>query len=232
MKTLMLSDEEYNILKNSKTPEELWSIKDSLMNSDTLLKYHDKKYVILRCLSSNEHNKYIINGTADGSIIANNINVWHYNNTGTTYNFAAMVNAGYYTGILSSVSNPIFLPVVSGTNSTCNASYTLGCSELLSDNITNLASSYGQPYTVNVYTAYEVPRYGVQSGKATTNLSALAKPNKTSTIYSIVANKPIINGNAVHNTTATWVTVNLQIHQCFRPIFQFIDNNKSINLYN
>ena len=58
----MLSDEEYNILKNSKTPEELWTIKDSLMNSDALLKYHDKKYVAIQCLSLEQYNKYIKNG--------------------------------------------------------------------------------------------------------------------------------------------------------------------------
>lgn len=61
---------------------------DNILNSKTISTSIDEdnnihfidnnKKIAIRLLSLNEYNKYIVNGTADGSITKNNINVWHY----------------------------------------------------------------------------------------------------------------------------------------------------------
>ena len=39
---------------------------------------NNNKKISIRLLSLDEYNKYIVNGTADGSVTKNDMNVWHY----------------------------------------------------------------------------------------------------------------------------------------------------------
>ena len=220
----MLSDEEYNILKNSKTPEELWTIKDSLMNSDALLKYHDKKYTAIQCLSLNQYNNYIINGTCDGAISKRDINAWHHTNNPSKVGFYSADRA--YTPSNSDLTT--YLKAGRSTSYT----YT-GYSENIQNNIN--ANSYNcltNDFTIKGQ-AFFWSGYSNVGWCGGNLLSKTIKQSftlsKTSSSYQSETMTSV--GDLPYGNGKFYLYLSVLFYSCFRPAFKFIDNNKSKTIY-
>lgn len=218
----MLSDEEYNILKNSKTPDELWTIKDSLMNSDALLKYHDKKYISIQCLSSEQYNNYIINGTCDGAITKRDINTWNHANNPNVIGFYSADRA--YTPADKDLT--IYLKTASAISHT----YT-GYSENIQNNIntnaynclTNDFTIKGQSFYWSGYGYWCTGNLVSKTIKQSFTISKTSNSYQSETITS-VGGRPYGGGNF-------YLYLSVLFYSCFRPAFKFIDNNKSKTIY-
>lgn len=232
----MLSDEEYNILKNSKTPEELWSIKDSLMNSDALLKYHDKKYISIQCLSSEQYNNYIKNGTLDGAIEKNNVNTWHYDNSNKSMTFLCVGGNQFNEAASYASSYPNHIRItaqsVAAYNTRYTGEYNIGLVELLNNNSLNSSLFFINDYTIYLCSVITTNGVGTGYGISTTYIRNLESIAKNLTTYSKLAVKPMVYLSYFkHYEEVSGVNLTLKLSTGFRPVFKFIDNNKSKTIY-
>ena len=74
-----LSSSECAAILNTNTPEELWNLKNTITSK--IVEQEDignNNYPTIRILSRNEYKKYVLEGSANGSITPNAANVWHY----------------------------------------------------------------------------------------------------------------------------------------------------------
>ena len=124
-----ISEQQLNEIKNSSSIEFLKSlILDNIKNNQD---ESSKESLILRTLSLNEYYKYIVNGTCNGSITANDKNTWH--------NFLTLN---------STVSHSV------GYGSTQCGVYNNIC-EILADNINNTyLRLLGNTWTITVTNPY------------------------------------------------------------------------------
>lgn len=110
MPILNLSKEQYNTFLNSNSLDDFINLRNSVEVVEGLVSI-PKDYIAIRSLSLNEYEKYINNGTCDGSISKDNINVWHYiDKLDSTYNYthtwsSIELTYNYNTYYLSVLSN-------------------------------------------------------------------------------------------------------------------------------
>lgn len=214
---MYIDNKVYKQLINSKTPEEFWNNKNLLdITSNPEL---NKDNVLIRTLSSDEYSKYIKNGTADGSITSNNVNVWH--NT-------SEVRKGYYSirGSDSSAWHSTNFTRAQCTNVDNNSTTILNI-ELLSNN----SSTIHYPSTYPIFIEYIAIWGGARYAQK-------AYANSIFSLNSFNMNKNIdviqhIITSTLRDASNGAINYNLYIRICtgFRPILNFIDNNKSTNIH-
>ncbi len=180
--------------------------------------------LIVRILSTNEYKKYIKNDTLNGSITAYNINVWH--------------------SLESSNKN---YDCVHGHNSTepVTFNYTY-YTELIADNLANqyLNSIYNHNYSLYYYLSYSYSANYDVGGRYYRTVSTNQSNFPSGFIYmNDVLNIPKSNAHPLVKTqTITRKSGSIQDHtynatfnfyyiSLFRPVFQYIDNQKSANIY-
>ena len=226
---MYIDNKVYKQLINSKTPEEFWNNK-SLLNINNNIEL-DKDDILIRSLSVNEYDKYIIKGTADGSISKYNVNTWHYNTT----------NPICYYFILGSINAQ---SCYNSIKSSCNL--TKNYNEITVMGINQMPgydSVFGRSYTLNSPTSINTEL--TQNNNSTfteTNKSNLIELsvqcyNYSSTgkhllVNKVDKNKPTYTySNFVNHYGEARLTVNYNFISCYRPVFNFIDNSKSTNIH-
>lgn len=170
----------------------------SLAGSNIINLPLDKKHMAIRILSLNELDKYIVNGTCDGSITANNINVWHWHDAGNIYNGACQTKK-------LGIHKMYFELSAYNTLNISKNRYIKSLNFYLRQGVatSTYVHSYNTPTTIDMA--------------------------KNSYIYSY-------NFGAEKGITAVndipWLGYyEVQYIMSFRPILQFVDNNKSINIH-
>lgn len=194
---MILSQEELNQIQSIDSLEELKSfIFDSIESNDNT---SNSENFCVRILSNKEYDKIIQSETLDGSIIKNDINVWHYYN-----NLPSNISFG------------------SATNS--NALMTTGSiiRELMLDNVSNTGASKAKTsFYCNAYCSWMGSNY-----TWTSNIVDYYNKNFASGRVHVSANGGI-RWDGYHRLAYAYYDVSL----AFRPVFQFIDNVKSKNIF-
>ena len=208
----------YNSIIENNTPEEVNRLRQLLSitkNADI-----DNKVCKIRVLSSNEYDKNLINGTADGSITAKNENVWHFNDS---VGKSAIVNANgayngefhyrmYYNPNVSVCSSGYYGPNTFGS---CPFIYEL--SQGNANNSCTLKKSFLSVIDV-FYVYYERPGATQKYGRKDFDIS-----------YSIGKSAITETGSVKPQNGSTKVDYSITVN--FRPVFDFVDNNKSTNIH-
>lgn len=240
----LISSPDFNV-NDPDTKKQLNNILDQI-NVYSYLN-HNKNYSGIRCLSKEEYDRYLINGTCDGSIIANNINVWHYDNNRSAkshllYSFGEDRNYNWSYQKMAQVSSEVsqlycyndvnnIIAVFENSrhnNPFPSRTYTYNYNvDILINNASN------KFYMKNAITLDCIALYFNQQ----TNKVQLSGGRKT--IYiPFDLNKNFTKNN--YSVTSTFsdggwnkltVTLNANLNTCFRPVFFYIDNNKSKNIY-
>ena len=231
MPILNLSKEQYNTFLNSNSLDDFISLRNSVEIVEGLINI-PKDHVAIRTLSLSEYNKYIKNGTLDGSIIKNDINVWNTK----TYNSQAYCTLAQDTyGGESSVQSTITNSVCEGLPTTHiivdknklpqNKIFYDSCIfELYQNNETNkVFTNFTHKYIICAYT-----HSGYSYSASRMNMKYITIPSVTKNCY---------NDSVINNITRTLnsknftTTLNLSLIGGFRPAFKFVDNNKSTNIH-
>ena len=229
---MYIDNKVYKQLINSKTPEEFWNNK-SLLNIDSNIEL-DKDDVLVRTLSLNEYNKYIVNGTCDGSIVKYSSQVWQYKTKLLTCygswnshsNPASFWDINKVDGSYPRPGQDGFIEQHGSESFTMNAPvYGI----MLTNNTAGQATYYCYPQKyllVSTNYAYNYVWYSKYISPSVTTYSA----NKNYT------NNVSVGTPSINNAMPGWggditVTVNLQAYSSFVPVFNFVDNNKSDNVY-
>ena len=208
----------YNNIIENNTPEEINKLRQLLSitkNADI-----DNKVCKIRILSSNEYNKNLINGTADGSIIAKNENVWHFNDS---VGKSALVNANgsygrefdykmYYNPNIAICSSGYYN---ANTFGSCTFTYELSQSNV--NNNCTLKKSFLSVIDV-FYVYYKRPGTDQRYNRKDFDIS-----------YPIGKNTITETGSIIPQGTTIKVDYNITTN--FRPVFDFVDNNKSTNIH-
>ena len=229
---MYIDNKVYKQLINSKTPEELWNNK-SLLSIDSNIEL-DKDDILIRTLSLNEYNKYVVNSTCDGSIVKYSNQVWQYKTKvftcfGTYTNFsnpASFWDTSKVDGSYPRPGQDGFIGQYSGNNFTMNVPvYGI----MLTNNTAGQATYYCYPQKYLLATVNRAYDY-VWSSKYISPSVTTYSANKNYT------NNVSVGSPSISNAMAGWgggitVTVNLQAYSSFVPVFNYVDNNKSDNIY-
>ena len=222
-----VSKELYNLIQNA---DDLQTLKNSVEEEVFSYLNHNKNYIKIRILSSNEFDKYICNDTLDGSISIKDSKVWNINYHGKSYlaniartNFAPdesylyndnqqffyvkSINYSYYQSWAATVifSDNIYYEYANNNTAnkcTCKRNYSEWCM---------------------VWIGYYPDRTRrIDTRRLVMESNILVDKNNSSIVTS---------QEQFRNFHGTIEGYNLYRHHCFRPAFRFIDNNKSKNIY-
>ena len=180
----------------------------------------------IRILSKNEYNKYIINGTLDGSITAGHYDVWNDNEVGESYEGVYYLYPDDGEGnqswdyVKQWLANPNFVYIGhNNLNKTYNINY-----ETLSDNTgeTNQRIKKYQPR----YDAITLWSGRYNGAVYNMNISF----NKNETMNKNLGYKTDYRVTADHVNPGK-IEMNFNLNSCFRPVFQFLNNQKSNNIF-
>ena len=244
VKTIILSEEEFSNLKNANTLEQLLDFKNNIINqgssnniqtnNNTIVQNDIDKYIGIRILSNQEWEKYIKNGTADGSILNKDINVWHYDNTPGEYGICGGGNNVNLSNALNpdpSITTMINFVAqrVSSTMNNYYARYNININAELSSknnnklcNLTLIRDTLLKCYTWgNRNNSSNI----IPSPLSTTLVSYQVDKNLAIIVYSAESTQK----NYLGEPCFTIITANINLS--FRPIFIIKDNNKSKNTY-
>ena len=230
MQVVNLTEQEKQLINNFTFEE----FKEYFFNSvvDNENNDSNNNLISIGILSINEYTKYIRNSTCNGSITANNINVWHIN----TYNSSAyciLVQDTY--GGEETVKNQITQSCCEGlptthtvidktTNNYVRTYYQTCMFELLQNNnqdkiYTNFTHKY-------IICAYVHSGYNYSSSRMTLKHITIPIVSKSH------ANNAIVdNVTRSYNSRNITTTLSVSVYGCFRPVFQYKDNQKSNNVY-
>lgn len=207
---MILNQNEINTIQNISSLE---ALKDYILNSVSTESGYTSDNISVRILSKEEYDKYIKNGTCDGAITANDVNVWH-----------KIINKSTYIGA-NNAANPnwnpssyagyeVFIPATYVGSRTY--AYTLPILfEMLLDNKTNVYLTQIESFPIKLHTS------GYGSQQYTTTINS-AYTNKNQSFSDWVWNGSCIDGG---------LNATLSSRYCFRPVLQYKDNKKSKNVY-
>lgn len=212
VKTIILSEEEFNNLKNANTLEQLLDFKNNIINqgssnniqtnNNTIVQNDIDKYIGIRILSKSEFNKYIKNSTADGSITANSNEVFHRDiHAPDEYLFCDRTKVGGYRETYTTNETVTYIEEFTQDNTLAEAF---------------LANGY-------IFRARSRAKQGAYSAEFRREL---IKRNKN--FNYIQENQRI---HARNSETDAIINLTYYEHMCFRPVFETKDNNKSKNTY-
>lgn len=189
-----------NIL-NSKT------ISTSIDEDNNIHFINNNKKIAIRLLSLNEYNKYIINGTCDGSITNDNVNVWHtVNHTKFSYYWKYSYDKDGWTHVERPVIDFLHEAIQNNTDSV----------------FTYIEPTHRFVFDMNFYgtSSSAVGKYNVDSKAFTTMNKSSAYASQHIDLYP-------------RSDWPNWMRVLTDIKWvvCFRPAFQIKDTNKSNNIF-
>lgn len=179
----------------------------------------DKNYIRIRLLSMKEYNKYIKNETFEGSITKNDKNVWNYQNVPGT-SFIYNYDSNDWTRYKQYMVNPNNVVCLSGGN---YHDYIYDCElffDILLDNNNDKFVTIRQ--SSGKYDCYFLDSHSSISISQSVEIPDIVSFDKNNYRISIT------NVSVRHPDLR--LTVNLLIGG-FRPVFQYIDNNKSKNVF-
>jgi len=216
----MMIDEKYNSLYNAiinaKSAEELWQLRETLKENNDIIDSSDK--MCIRCFSYNEYEKHLMNSSLDGSINIKDENVFHFCDTkgasGLLYYYSSEATA--YDSRLYNNPN-IDKRYVSGNR---YFGHVVFIYELISNNTNN--NCMLRKTMKSVLDIFYAHSGSLKYGR--TDFEISRDDNKKSTGY-LNQRTPAING-LVEEIRYTY-----DILFCFRPVFQYVDNNKSTNMF-
>ena len=216
------------------------SLLSSIINNRIVSYIHSDKDTIIRTLSKEEYEKYIVNGTCDGAVTSNSKNVYNHLFSPTIYGLTTghserlpTKNTTLYVYPLN--SNIILkfdrssLKYYDGTIHTHNEKI-FAC--MLTNNNYNMASTYSS-YSgyVESYGFYGHPSYGVLANYNYKNIVPGEYTNKENIQVILASLKSTSRWTEESRYSDANSTYNLVGQLSFRPVFQYKDNNKSKNLY-
>lgn len=221
---------------------------DNILNSKTISTSIDEdnnihfinnvKDIGVRILSLNEYNKYIINGTCDGSITKNNKSTWnttqysgfgyymiYYSYTPNLYKGLSVLEVSSNTYKVLQNSN--YIKDGRGANTFYGTQNTNVNFELVQNN--NFNKNYIKSSYTHIFEAlgfiYDGTRGVYQYGRLDLNECTLTK-NATLYTSSVNGKGYYSSGYGTYNTT-----INVTCTCNFRPAFQIKDTNKSNNIF-
>lgn len=202
---------------------------NNILNQINVYSYlnHNKNYIGIRCLSKEEYDKYLINGTGDGSITSSNENVYHFINSINKFTQEASYASGY------TVANYLDNQYYSNSPGAFIMRYSTSSIifyTLIQDNTTNTSFNKSKE---NI-TFYWVAKYGDSYNTWWSN-AITYNSNSISNIFScnknVTQNSVSINLGKFNACRSGVLYLTVIQNICFRPVFQYIDNNKSKNIY-
>ena len=210
----LISSNDYDIDLNKY--EAIRNLITNKNNNDTF----NINLINIRMLSISEYNKFIKNGTLDGSITQNDINVWHTLKYNEWYDYPS-VNGGFNTTQTKNYSQTFIGEL---------------CHDNTSENIVRLDQNnykcwmfayqkdWANPYDSSLYHAASSTKDAMECKIVNGNLNNLLKKNQYTLSQSFSVSKYISYYNMICNLTITYINA-------FRPCFSYKDNNKSIDMY-
>lgn len=217
MPILNLSKEQYNTFLNSNSLDDFINLRNSIEVNDELISI-PKNYIAVRTLSLTELNKYLKTSTLDGSIVANNANVWHYE---------VLPGKAYWNSDYGSYGGRKWNSTISSFNNAIHARTTniYINDEMVCNNSKNIIVIYR--FTNTTYDAVAVSNGGDAYRKVsiTTDLNTLISKNTN------ISSAKSITSYADYPAGSSYCYINIYAKSCFRPVFQFVDNNKSTNIH-
>ena len=229
----------YDDIKSSNTNDEIDQLIYLLTKNENESVNSNISFEI-RILSSNEYNKYIINGTCNGSIINCDENVWHsinydrslfvyYNSTDWTPYKGLEVNLLWYgdrtpygTAILQ--CNNVTIVKVGDSESYGTIFYYYY--SIVQDNSGNLCSISNKTVILeclgrNRNLTRSINDYNVYY------LGVFSEVSKSAVTYTL----PNLTGHHYHGHGLQNIWITPIIYNGFRPVFQYVDNRKSKNIF-
>jgi len=234
----IISDELYNEILNTEFPPELLNIKNSIINSNINNNQISKLNILIRTLSKNEYNAFIRNNTLNGAITKYDINSWHYDKCCDSSN-TFFVSSDWYGYPANSVDpyipeelrklNKQYFPG-NGQGSPYYQTYNFGNKnlEIINNNklsVCNVVihfSAYVALYAKSQYTGVTCKYFFVDDS------NLLIEKNFANKKFTLSSNIIYFHTNNSHSVK---FDVLCDANFCFRPVFQYIDNNKSKNIY-
>ena len=212
-------------LTDSETEEQINNINDSSDDNNFIFSSKNlRNKIAIRILSSYEYNKYVINGTCDGSISADSNNVYH-RQAEIYLNRVAVSNSGYLNNANSLINyneNTVYLDV-GGNSSTYRVTFDVYVHmDTVHDNIEKTCNILIKENSINQWNIANTPQ-----GK-----QKYMKTFPANSIYTI--NKDVTFSNLETCTSGgsdRYLYSRVQGCSSFRPCFNIIDNSKSANLF-
>ena len=217
----------YDDIKSSNTNDEIDQLIYLLTKNENESVNSNCSFEI-RILSSNEYNKYLINATLNGSIVAHNNSVW---NELTPHTYYLILNPSHSPYTVDGVNRAMSASMPFGNTTgftliSCkwddSTIYTHDINfniELLSDNssLNNVISGRNNHNRLCLCFAHS----GIRAGDIfSPNLT-----NKQLTHYT----SPLLSTNV--NSSGLIYKRYFRLPLAFRPVFQYIDNRKSKNIF-
>jgi len=226
-----LSDSEYNDLINSNSLEEIKNYLNNIIKKDEN-DNSNENLMIIRILSYDEHKKYITSSTLSGSISKNDINVWNNSDMVRyrTFSYEESYNGWNYSEYLRCFRNNTKIRIneilKENDNYDCffptggrvknSPSYFTQYNSLIQNNNNNNGNVYLIPSVIQFWTS----QGGYNNSYYRNDISYIYL-TKNQLKYTISFLKT--NGN--------WWFMEFNFVPAFRPVFNYIDNNKSNNIY-
>ena len=219
----VISDELYNEILNVEFPPELLKIKNSIIssNNENQGDISNKNSILVRTLSLNEYDKFIINNTCGGSITKNDIDVWHYIKNPVGNSYAATCSSGSPQGLdVSYLTHSVTYLGQIGAQ-TKNYNYTI-IYEICSTNSSNQHTAKNQQQCIcdAIVGNHNGIKYVYVQDRQTFQVNY--QTNKNIEYQQLIKN--VTYGSATIRFT-------FNVSMMFRPVFQYIDNKKSTNIY-
>ena len=205
----------YNSIIENNTPEEVDRLRQLLSitkNADI-----DNKVCKIRILSLKEYDDNLINGTADGSIIPKNENVWHFTSTQKR----GIIKETAYDANRLAYPVTYYVSLAHRDSSTVNE-YTYR--DIVQNNNNN---QHIGTYTESVYYQSLARRDRESNYEGSFTFPKSCNVNKNTITYS--QNFRVMSGAYQNGKYSAYFY--LYIHMSFRPVFDFVDNNKSTNIH-
>ena len=237
-----ISDDLYNQIINSNLEQPLKNLLISLQQDNNTF----NNAIAIRVLSSNEYKKYIDNGTLDGSITANNENVWHFVNGQDIIIFWQRYDQDKYTDseILNyvkqfvqnyySFNNIKTYKVIRIQTAQNNGVASFGniYYSIKQDNRTNTTSLIPDKQILYFFACSWGYVYAMNTWISDSESSRARYTCFYNEFYKNIAK----NSNNIYDSrTGSWRgsgygrSANVNFVTCFRPVFNYQDNNKSKN---
>ena len=215
----LISSDEFNNKSSEELSDILYNLSLALATNNKSL----KNCIGIRILSLNEYNKYISNGTADGSITKNDNNVWHNSCSFIKQAYLYSDNINERTSLSTNSFPGGFTDRTAISLASNSTTQTNVYSEQFSNNSKNITSSK-MLLQIGLYVNHWHSGFGGLNSKTLDNKDL----NKNKTDTKIASSISCSQGN---NYSVVSETIQYSIIYAFRPCFAIVDNNKSSGSY-
>ena len=234
----IFSDKQYDDFLNANTLEDFLNLRNNILNENNDNISFDEGLICVRMLSSNEYDNYIMINDLNGAITSGNVNVWNHLTQGvsyygiTSYDGSCPSYTSWRTDLLKNQNKiPITQNYVEGWWSgyggirTRDSFATAYCySELVSNNTSNIIRYKFRTLTFDCQGFNATSYYENYYGSVTITEKQFTKSIASETY--VIQTPPRRSGDV-----KVYVQVTIINGVSFRPVFQYIDNKKSKNVY-